>query len=79
MIKTQAERADEHMRNSAYFCKHYEVETPHLSDITCHNPYCGGIFSADYRWFKYVQFKDQARDYAVIHCPYCGNVFKECV
>ena len=79
MIRTQAERIDEHLRLSKYFRKHYEVDTPHLSKVTCPNPYCGGIFSADYRWFKYVSKEDQARSFAVIHCPYCGKTFRECV
>lgn len=79
MLKTQAERVDERVQNSKYFRKHYEVDTPHLFDFTCPDPYCGGIFTADYRWFKYVRVKDQAREFAEIHCPYCGKIFRRCV
>ena len=53
MIKTQAERVDEHFQRSKYFRKHYIVETPILFEHTCPYPYCGGIFMADDRWFKY--------------------------
>lgn len=79
MIKTQAERVDEHLQHSKYFRKHYEVETPYLTEVTCPYAYCGGIFTADYRWFKYKSVADGSGSYAIIHCPYCGKKFKEWV
>ena len=77
MIKTQADLVDKHIQHSKYFRKHYEVDTPHLFEITCPYTCCGGIFSADYRWFKYESRDND--DFAVIYCPYCGRKFKECV
>lgn len=79
MIKTQAERVDEHFQRSKYFRKHYIVETPMLFEHTCPYPYCRGIFTADDCWFKYWSAPDGSGTYAEIHCPYCGRKFMEAI
>lgn len=79
MIKTQAERVDEHYQRSKYFRKHYSVEAPILFEHTCPYPYCGGIFTADDRWFKYVTMQDGSGTFSIIHCPYCGKTFREAI
>lgn len=57
----------EENRSSKYFEKHYLVETPRLSEVQCINSECRGIFSVDFRWFKYDE------DFAIMTCPYCGR------
>ena len=57
----------EENRSSKYFEKHYLVETPRLSEVQCINSDCRGIFSVDFRWFKYDE------DFAIMTCPYCGR------
>jgi len=57
----------EENRSSKYFEKHYLVETPKLSEVQCINSECRGIFSVDFRWFKYDE------DFAIMTRPYCGR------
>lgn len=54
-------------RFSKYFTKHFTVEEPELDEVQCPNRECKGIFSVDFRWFKYDE------DFALMTCPYCGR------
>ena len=57
----------EEKRLSKYFTKHFTVEEPELDEVQCPNRECKGIFSVDFRWFKYDE------DFAIMTCPYCGR------
>lgn len=74
MVKTEAERIDEHVKLSSYFRKHYEVDDPDLWQVQCLR--CKCIFAVDWRWFKYKY--SECGELAEIGCPYCHKVFLSC-